>query len=369
MLTESHPLIRRTLRFLLLPYCYIKLVNWKECKRNRIQVLFDFLYLFFTLKTYPDHYGPCRFWELDKKRWALYYGSSYHPYQRIRLRKRVQRYDYQVLFNDKAVCEQLCKAMNVKMPVTVGILSMDENYRDDLIKLFTKTMHNRLIIKPILGHAGMGIVLAEKSSDGETTILAKNVKIPLAQFTMKEDAVVQELVEQDPRISCISSSSVNTIRVVTLLRRSGEVQIVSSTMRFSAGNAFVDNWSAGGIAVGVDHETGKLKKFAFDKRGNRYTTHPVSKVTFENFQVPEWQQVLDIARKVQLACPFYRIIGMDIAIDKRQCPVLIEVNANPDLIFQEQTSGPLLEDPRILSAFAEYDLLVCKEQRKLLHQS
>lgn len=366
MFTESHPIIRRTLRFLMLPYCFTKLVNWKECSRNRIQVLTDFLYLFFKLKTYPDNYSPCRLWELDKKKWALYYGSSYHPFQRIRLRKRVQRYDYQILFNDKAVCEQLCKSLNIRLPVTVGIINIDENYRERLIQLFDKTVKRHLIVKPIQGHAGMGIVIAEKSNDGNVVVHTKNKIIPVSQFKMEEDAVVQELVEQDSQIASISSSSVNTIRVVTLLQKSGDVQIVSSTMRFGIGRAFVDNWSAGGVAVGINHKNGVLKKYAFDKRGNRYTVHPVSNKVFEGFEIPHWEEVLEVARKVQKMSPFYRLIGMDIAIDKEKHPVLIEVNANPDLIFQEQTSGPLLENFETLKAFSEYDLLVNKEQKKLL---
>jgi glutathione synthase/RimK-type ligase-like ATP-grasp enzyme len=366
MLNESHPIIRRTLRFIMLPYCYIKFVNWKQCSRNRVQVFLDFLYFFFKLKTYPDNYGPCRLWELDKKKWALYYGSSYHPFQRNRLRKRVQRYDYQILFNDKAVCEQLYKSLNIRLPVTVGLINIDENYRENLIRLFDKTVKHHLIVKPIQGQAGMGIVIAEKLTDGDIVIHTKNKTIPVRQFKMEEDAVVQELVEQDSLIASISSTSVNTIRVVTLLQMSGEVQIVSSTMRFGVGSAFVDNWSAGGIAVGVNQENGILKKYAFDKSGNRYTAHPVSSVIFKGFEIPHWEEVLDVARKVQKASQFYRLIGMDIAIDKEKHPVLIEVNANPDLIFQEQTSGPLLENSETLKAFSEYDLLVNNEQKKLL---
>ncbi len=366
MLAESHPYIRWFLRFLMLPYCYVHLVNWKECKRNKVQVMYDLLYLFFKLRTFPDNYGPCRLWEIERRKWALYYGSSYHPFQRQRLRKRVQPYAYEVLFNDKAVCEQLCKGINVKLPVTVGLLLKDDDYKDCLINLFKKTVHNKLIIKPLLGRAGMGIVLADRFDNGEIIIQDKSRKIPLNQFRMKEDAIVQEIIEQDPSIAKISSASVNTIRVVTLFRKSGEVQIVSATMRFSTKDDFVDNWSAGGIAVGVDCSTGKLKEIAFDKWGNRYNEHPVSKVKFEDFQIPEWKQVIEVARKVQLASPFYRLIGMDIAIDKDQCPVLIEVNANTDLVFQEQTSGPLLEDQVVLSAFSEYDLLVNKQQRMLL---
>ncbi len=352
----------------MLPFCYYRL-NWKECSRSPLLVVLDFLYIFFVLKTFPDHYGPCRLWEVERGRWKYYYGSSYHPYQRLRLRKQVQRYEYQILFNDKAVCEQLCRGIGVSLPVTLGILSKEGDYRTELDAMFAGTSSHQLIVKPILGHAGMGIVLAEKTSGGKIEILWKKERTPLSGFVMKEDAIVQELLKQDSRIAAISGAAINTVRVVTLFPRNRDPVIVSATMRFSTGDAFVDNWSAGGVAVGVDCSTGKLLHYAFDKQGNRYTKHPSTGVVFEGFQIPEWQAIIDIASKVQTAFPFYRLLGMDIAINDAGVPVLIEVNANSDLIFQEQTSGPLLAIPEVRAAFSEYGLLVAKCQMELAEQA
>jgi hypothetical protein len=119
------------------------------------------------------------------------------------------------------------------------------------------------------------------------------------------------------------------------------------------------------VAVGIDHNTGKLKEIAFDKLGNQYREHPISKVVFKDFQLPKWDEVIQVAIKVQKACSFYRLLGMDIALSK-EGPILIEVNANPDVVFQEQTSGPLLRDKRVLQEFAQYDLLINKFQKDLL---
>ncbi|OGR06962.1 MAG: hypothetical protein A2511_17245 [Deltaproteobacteria bacterium RIFOXYD12_FULL_50_9] len=365
MLAESHPLIRRILRFLMLPYCFLYLIKWEECTKSRFAVICDLFDLFFRHKTFPDHYGPCRLWEIDKRKWPLYYGSSYHPYQRARLRKKVQRYEYQLLFNDKFVCELLCKGLGVNNPQTLCVLEKEGGYRIKIEDCFKKDADEVLIIKPIQGHAGLGIVLAMNSNLG-IQIKARSKMIPLAEFILPEDAIVQKIVKQDERIALISKHSINTIRVVTLYTRDEKVLIVSATMRFGVGDAFVDNWSAGGVAAGVDLTTGKLKRFAFDKRGTRYLNHPLSNVRFENFQVPEWEKILYLATLVQKEFSFYRLLGMDIAVNDNSEPILIEVNANPDIIFQEQTSGPLLENPQVLNAFAEYELLVNKHQKKLL---
>jgi len=364
MFSEAHPLIRRAVRFLMLPYCYFKLINFKECTRSKLGIALDLLDLFFRHKTYPDNYGPCRLWEVEKSSWKYYYGSSYHPYQRKRLRSRVQRYEYQILFNDKAVCEQLCRGTGIAMPHTYGILYPDQNYKEKITLYFNESSANSLIIKPILGHAGLGIVLAKKDTNG-IFIQSKKGCEPLSDFVLKENAIVQEVLSQDSRISAFSSSSINTIRVVTLFANDESIIVMSATMRFSVGTSFVDNWSAGGVAVGVDCDTGKLKKYAYDKKGRRYVEHPTSKLIFEHFVVPEWDKILELAKIIQKACPFYRLLGMDIAIQKNGQPTLIEVNANSDLIFQEQTSGPLLKNERILKAFGEYGLFVNNIQKKL----
>ncbi|MDD5674062.1 MAG: sugar-transfer associated ATP-grasp domain-containing protein, partial [Chitinivibrionales bacterium] len=97
--------------------------------------------------------------------------------------------------------------------------------------------------------------------------------------------------------------------------------------------------------------------------GKQYRRHPTSDIVFKEFIVPEWPRIIAIAETIQRACPFYCLLGMDITLLENGEPVLIEVNANTDLVFQEQTSGPLLKDERIVKAFGEDDLLVNKYQK------
>jgi len=364
MLAESHPLVRRTLRFCALPYCYFSLIDWNECTASRGQVAKDLLYIFFRLKYFPDNYSACRFWEKDRKEWSYYYGSSYHSYQRQKLRKEVQTFERQIVFNDKMICEQLCKGMNIRMPRSFGAITPGSSYRKKIEELHQQTGLKRLIVKPVLGHAGRGIVLSIQN-EGKVMIQKGGGQIPLHDFELVDEAIIQEVVTQCEEISDIASASVNTIRVLTLLTRDHEVIPISSSMRFGVGDAYVDNWSSGGIAVGVDHTTGRLKEIAYDKLGKQYRKHPVSNFQFNDFQVPMWEEVLSVASAVQHACTFYKLLGMDIALSK-EGPILIEVNANPDIVFQEQTAGPLFKDQKVLREFARYDLLMNGFQQALL---
>jgi len=362
MLSEAPAYIRRVIRFMLLPYCYFRLINWNECTSSRIQVVKDLFYIFFKLKYFPDNYGPCRLWEIDRSKWSLFYGSSYNSYSRSKLRKEVQPYEYQILFNDKAVCELLCKGLDERIPKAYGVIEPSDRYKEKIIDIFDRDNCEKLMIKPVLGHAGRGIVMAVKD-ENKISVMTGKITIKLHDFILDGKYLLQEFVVQDAVVAKISSSSLNTIRLVTLYTKSGEVLVVSSSMRFGM-DAFVDNWSSGGLAVGVKLGNGRLKKIAYDKYGKQYTKHPVSGETFDNFQIPMWDKIMQTATNVQAAFPFYKLLGMDIAVSEKG-PVLIEVNANSDLIFQEQTSGPLLKDKRVLSEFGKYNLLINKYQKNL----
>ncbi len=352
------PYLRRLVRLLALPYCHLFLIDWTECHRSRWQVAWDLVDIFFRLKTFPDFYGPCRLWERPRREWALYYGSNYDAYQRARLQREVQRPEYTILFEDKEVCTQLCRAAGLPMPETLGAIDPKEDYRARLSEHLGGPSPRRLFIKPVHGAMGAGMHIAERHGDcirvrsaGETVILD--------DFSLRHRSIIQCPIEQDPRISEIYPSAVNTVRVVSMLTRTRSVLIVATSMRFGVGDNFVDNWSAGGVAVGVDKRTGKLSEVAFKKTGRRFKSHPTTGFVFKGFQLPRWKELLELAERVQSSLPYHRLIGMDIALST-DGPLLVEINACPDLVFQEQTSGPLLADAQVRDAFAQYDLLISK---------
>src|SRR5262249_2171792 len=143
---------------------------------------------------------------------------------------------------------------------------------------------SRLMLKPVFGRSGIGIVIAERT-DGGIVIRTSSSTIPLADFRLDWPMFMQEVIQQDARMASIWNSSVNTLPVITMLTPSGEVTLVGAAMRMGVGKSFVDNWSAGGVAVGIDPQTGRLRKYGSDMTGKLYAQHPSSQVTFEGFQI------------------------------------------------------------------------------------
>ncbi len=369
MLRVSNPAVNRLTEFFYLPDCYRKIITSKEFKnsgkRLRVGVAFDLLILFFSYRSFPSHYGMNRLWEIDRSQWKYYFGDELTTYQRSRLGSTVEPREYEILFDDKAVCEILCRGIGVSnLPRMHGLLSPGQNYRERIRAWLQNSATGPLIIKPVRGHSGRGIVLV-KEIEGIIMIQSLSGLVPLEDFTLERPAIVQELIKQDPRMAAFSRSSVNTIRVLTMFTRDESVIVLAASMLCGIGDSYVSNWSRGGVGLGVDPLTGRLMKYAYDKDAKRYSKHPTSDVPFEGYQIPGWERIIDLAITIQRAFPCYRILGIDFAIREDGEPVIVEINSNASLLGQEQSCGPLLQAEQNLRAFGEYDLFINRHQREL----
>lgn len=356
------PYVRRFLRFLALPYCFSK-VNWKECTKTKIEVAFDFLYIFFRLKYFPDNYSPCRLWEKSKAEWVYYYGSNYDPYQRRQLRKAVQPAAYEIVFQDKVVSEMLCKANQIPTPKIMRVVKDGQPIEGVAADLAREGVE-RLIFKPRFGKGGGGIICTE-FRDGKVKAISRGEEVSIARIAAKGEMVVQEFINQHKDMSKISAST-NTIRAVTIRRSNGEVLIVGTYARFGVGSSKVDNLSQGGICVAADINTGKLAPSGFDRLSHVFEMHPTSGLAFIGYQIPLWDGVINLAKKVQSSFEFYPLLGMDIAVTEHG-PVIIEINSGYDNVDLEQAQGPILRNLQVYEAYTEYDLLINKYQRNLKH--
>lgn len=348
------PHLRMFLRFLALPYCFFFLINWQECKKSKLRVCGDLLYIFFVLKYYPYNYSLCRLWEKPRADWALYYGSIYEPYQQARLSRDVQREAYKIIFDDKEVCHQICKSLDLPLPRQVGILDPESSYTRDLEKFLDDHPDNDLIIKPVRGAGGKDIILASRDEKGDRINDGKSV-YGTEDFPLRHRSVVQVYLEQHPGLN-FGSKSFNTIRIVTLLTKKNEILVLGAFMRFGLGESYLDNISAGGVKVGIDLEKGLLNNVAHDFSSRVYSRIPGSNVEFAGAKIPYWQDVLRLAKKGQKCFGYYRLLGFDIGITPTG-PVLVEINPSHDNIGLEQATGPLLAKAKIRKAFAEYGLL------------
>ena len=153
--------------------------------------------------------------------------------------------------------------------------------------------------------------------------------------------VVQAGIKQSAILSSINKDSVNTARLLSLLKKDGSVKIYSSILRMGIKGAKVDNASSGGISCGIN-EDGHLKSIAYSNTGVKYYEHPSTHAKFSDFTIPNFQKMKDIVIETHPKLPHFRLIGWDIACDDLNEPVLIEANlCDSELDFHQLNNGPV----------------------------
>ena len=145
--------------------------------------------------------------------------------------------------------------------------------------------------------------------------------------------VIQERIKNQAQfMSQFHPSSVNTLRVVTV-KNGTEVDALCAFARFGVNGRGSDNWSSGGVLVGIKVDTGKFEEYALFKPGvgTKCFEHPNTKVSFIDKVVPEWDKVVEYVKSLHEL--FYDIhsIGWDICLTE-DGPLIIEGNDNWDTI-------------------------------------
>lgn len=197
---------------------------------------------------------------------------------------------------------------------------------------FKKKFNNtRIIYKPLDGNRGIGVQGYELNDENIQAVYDELMKFP--------SGVVEEYVVQHPEMSKLAPSSVNTIRVVTISDYKKPVtpdgkhmDIAYTALRIGGGSSIVDNFHSGGMCAAIDMETGTLVTDAADMQGNVFEYHPVTGVKIKGFQIPRFQEVLDMVTE---ACNEHKIsgyLGWDIAVTEKG-PVLIEINLRPGVVL------------------------------------
>lgn len=189
-------------------------------------------------------------------------------------------------------------------------------------KVFAKQTA-RFLVKPAVGSHGIGVRVIYKVEIDELEKLFAKLK--------SEQALVEELIEQHLELAEFNPSSVNTLRVVTLLGPGDSVNIMTANLRLGNGeDRFADNFHHNGIAALIDVKSGEVISKGVDKNLNYYSIHPLSGKEITGFIVPEWEEVISLVSKAALVASTVGYVGWDLAIGKDGQVMLVEGNAAAD---------------------------------------
>ena len=186
-----------------------------------------------------------------------------------------------------------------------------------LAELMSK--HDKLIGKPLEGSSGQGIQKYETRDFVDADAFK-------ARLLADGIGILEEIVIQHPEMARLCPTSVNTIRVATLLgdKKQG---IVYAFVRIGNGKV-MDNVDCGGMAARVDLDSGMLKTVGADKAGNRYEKHPMTGTEIVGFKIPFFEEAKAMCLEAAKKVPTMRFIAWDVAITE-QGPTFIEGNSFP----------------------------------------
>lgn len=207
-------------------------------------------------------------------------------------------------------------------------------------------------VKPAKGSGGKGItVISER--DGEEFIKASGTRVPLAYLERHlsnilaglyslagspDVAIVEDLVESTPSLARYSFQGVPDIRIV-VFQGYPVMAMLRLATKASDGKA---NLHQGAIGVGLDLANGQgLNAVQFNRP---VTVHPDMGLTLENIVIDDWAEMLAMASRCYEATGL-GYMGVDLVVDARRGPLLLELNARPGLAIQMANGRGLL--PRL----------------------
>lgn len=172
-----------------------------------------------------------------------------------------------------------------------------------------------VIAKPQGGKCGVGVRVIRSSLD-------------LGSDLFGDDILFMEKIEP-PEWMPTYRDGLGTLRLFML-----DGEVTGAMVRIPTIDSYpVDNWSSGGIAAGVDLQSGKINQVLVrDRDGNIIETsyHPNTGESIKGVEVPNFQKAIDEVELLFEYFPTARVIGWDV-IPFDDKIVLLEANRNPNM--------------------------------------
>lgn len=197
-------------------------------------------------------------------------------------------------------------------------IKSDDNLTKEALEAFLQNK-DQVIYKPLEGSSGQGIVKYLKKD-------WKNVGAFREQLLEAGPGILEEVVIQHPEMARMCPTSVNTVRIATMLGDKKE-GIVYAFLRIGNGRV-MDNVDCGGMAARVDLDSGTLLTVGADKQGNTFEKHPITGTPIIGFKIPFFEEAKQMCLEAMRVVPQVRFVAWDVAITP-DGPRFIEGNSFP----------------------------------------
>lgn len=281
-----------------------------------------------------------------------------NPFRRLRARgivgmnerngRYIQGYNPRSLFplvDDKLQTKALAEEAGIAVPKLLGVVETNRQARH-VEKILQE--HDDFVIKPAAGSGGNGILVINgrvgpyyRRSNGALVSVddishhVTNILSGMHSLGgLPDKAMIEERVQFDSYFDRISYQGVPDVRVV-VYRGIPVMAMIRLPTRASDGKA---NLSLGGVGVGIDVGSGLTIGAVCNDR--QVLHHPDTLEPLIGLEIPGWQELVVLAAHCQSLCGL-GYLGVDLVLDARRGPLVLELNARPGLSVQLANSRGL----------------------------
>lgn len=237
--------------------------------------------------------------------------------------------------DDKLATKAALAAARVPVPATLAVIDSTVALR----RVRPVDLPDEFVAKPSVGSGGSGILVVAGRAGERTwrspsrrTVEWAAIRLHLADLlhsgaSRSAVAFLEERLDASLAFGGWAAAGLPDVRVVCV---DGEPRLAMLRLptRASGGRA---NLHAGGIGAGVDLADGRIAHAVAGRRP--VSDHPDTGARLLGRRVPGWDDLLDVAVRAARASEL-GLTGVDVAVDDRLGPVVLEVNARPGLTIQ-----------------------------------
>ncbi|MEP2281015.1 sugar-transfer associated ATP-grasp domain-containing protein [Maribacter sp.] len=199
-------------------------------------------------------------------------------------------------------------------------------------KLIEKQPTNKIIFK------------ADNSFQGKGVKALKTENLNLKTLEIIGNGTLQLFIEQHDFFNQFQLNSTATIRLTTVINKTGTSSLRSSYLRIGR-NGETHITSKTHIRIPIDIIDGTLNEVGYLPNWQTISSHPDSNIEFKDKIIPNFKICAAEVKKLHLKLPMVQCIGWDLIIDKHSKVVLMEWNGyGNDIKFSEATQGPCFKD-------------------------
>lgn len=262
--------------------------------KSRLGSFVSLLYWFYFFGNDFNDYCTFRFWEKTYKEKESYISLKRNDILRFKLSTPGV---YSLFLDKSAFNERFKKYIHRGWMLTEGKSPHE-------IQRFIMS-YESVIAKPLNSFGGKGIMkFRSDETPDEDTI----------ERLASEDFIIEECIANVDSIKRIAPSSLNTVRIVTLIDREGILHILAALLRMGNGRAVTDNYHDGGMACPIDVVTGRMRGKAYGMDCIEHEIHPYSGIRFDGYKVDHFEDCLNAVRELAFLEPEARYVGWDFAI-------------------------------------------------------